>query len=80
MLRNCRIDESWSLKIALQEAVLNHLELLYPKDRVVSVKEKTELDSVRYGVERGTQVNHRGSLENGGRCQNQEPTSILRKV
>ena len=40
MLHNCRIDERRSLKIALQEEILNHLELLYPKDRVVSVKEK----------------------------------------
>jgi len=47
MLRNCRIDERRPLKIALQEEILNHLELLYPKDKVVSVKEKAEQDSVR---------------------------------
>lgn len=47
MVRNCRIDERRSLKIALQEEILNHLELLYPKGKVVSVKEKIEPYSIR---------------------------------
>jgi len=41
--RGCTEDEGWPLEAGLQEQASNHLKLLWPKARVVSVKEKSRL-------------------------------------
>lgn len=47
MQQCCVRDEGRPLEVVLQEKASNHLKLRWSKARVVSVKEKAELDSVR---------------------------------
>ena len=56
-VRNYTKDEGRPLGAALQEEASNHLKLRRLRALVVSVKEKAELDFVRYMLRRRTKVN-----------------------
>ena len=56
-VRNYTKDEGGPLGAALQEEASNHLKLRRLRALVVSVKEKAELDFVRYMLRRRTKVN-----------------------
>lgn len=55
----CVRDEGRSLAAGLRRQAANHRKRLWSKATVVSVTEKTGLDSVRYETERRMQMNHR---------------------